>query len=200
MKKPGVLPSPAGPKPRRFFARPAKLISVVSCTANTRRPMHCLAVRAAAVSTIPVTETCGDDKKPCIAISPGSRLADPPQHQRSLRRDPLDHPVRTLRDPNIPKSHCKSPGQITPNVLNQILQFQWNHFHASRSPCGEGLGVGVVVGGRDSAQQLRPPPRPPPLRFGGRPSPQGGGWAGARAIMPGDRVRGTGRPAQRNTL
>ena len=47
MKNPGVLPLPAGPRPRRFLSRPAKLISLVSWIATTRRPPHCSAVRAA---------------------------------------------------------------------------------------------------------------------------------------------------------
>ncbi len=34
-----------------------------------------------------------------------SRLANPSQHQRSLRRDPIDRPVRTFCDPNISKRH-----------------------------------------------------------------------------------------------
>src|SRR5262249_11147157 len=37
------------------------------------------------------------------------------------------------------------------------------------------MGVGVVVVRRRSRVIARPPPRPPSLRFGGRPSPQGGG-------------------------
>src|SRR5262245_14310837 len=43
------------------------------------------------------------------------------------------------------------------------------HSVNSPPPCGEGLVVGVRQ--RITA---RPPPRPPALRFGGRPSPQGG--------------------------
>jgi len=57
MKKPGVTPSPAGPKPRRLPNRPEKLISVVSWITTIRRPAHCAAVRADSVSTMRSTET-----------------------------------------------------------------------------------------------------------------------------------------------
>src|SRR5215831_10969668 len=45
----------------------------------------------------------------------------------------------------------------------------------SPPPCGEGLGVGVAVVARVAFHNFDPPPGPPSLRFGGRPSPQGGG-------------------------
>src|SRR5262249_14734011 len=69
-----------------------------------------------------------------------------------------------------------------PATLNTLEHFQscWTHDRAANSvcslpPCGGGVGRGVVVVRRYSCITAPPPPRPPSLRFGGRPSPQGGG-------------------------
>jgi hypothetical protein len=66
------------------------------------------------------------------------------------------------------------------NALHLSRPRGWRHNYAAHSvgsppPCGEGLGVGGWSRWTHLAQQLRPPPRTPSLRFGGRPSPQGGG-------------------------
>ena len=70
MKKPSALPSPAGPSPLRLRSAPEKLISVVSCTASTRRPAAALMVRSAAVAMMASCVTLALSRKRCVATSP----------------------------------------------------------------------------------------------------------------------------------
>jgi len=114
-KKPGSLPLPPGPSPRRLAARPLKLTSLVSWIATTRRPTHCCAVRDPSVSTIASTELYGDDKNRCTAISP-------PRVPPSLRStsDPVamirsnSHSARAAtRVSPIAKLTAKSPLGLT---------------------------------------------------------------------------------------
>src|SRR5215510_3332416 len=70
MKKPRISSLPVGPRPKAGRRCRSKLISVVSCTATTLRPLHAAAVRATWGVSSAVGLTSLDDRRRCAAISP----------------------------------------------------------------------------------------------------------------------------------
>src|SRR5215510_3169348 len=70
MKKPRISSLPVGPRPKAGRRCRSKLISVVSCTATTLRPLHAAAVRATWGVSSAVGSTSSDDRRRCAAISP----------------------------------------------------------------------------------------------------------------------------------
>ena len=127
-KKPGVFPSPAGPRPLRPRDRPLKLISVVSWAATIRRPQDDATVRLAAEFKISCGVTCGESRKRCTAISPARspptwrKTNDPVSTTRSnkvaparSRRTSPKKPIRNSLSLPIPAPSCRPDGQrITP--------------------------------------------------------------------------------------
>src|SRR5262249_29483469 len=133
MKKPRISSLPVGPRPKAGRRCRSKLISVVSCTATTLRPLHAAAVRA----TWGVSSAVGSIHQTTEDDAPPSRLSVYPpkgsKHQRPAGDNTLQHPFRTLVTPHVPKhglgpSHRHPPRINRDEGLESRSDLGWNRF------------------------------------------------------------------------
>src|SRR5262245_7864314 len=118
MKKPRISSLPVGPRPKAGRRCRSKLISVVSCTATTLRPLHAAAVRATWGVSSAVGSTSSDDRRRCAAISPERVLPNALSTSDPLGDNTLQHPFRTLITPHVPK-HGLGPSHRCPPRINR---------------------------------------------------------------------------------
>jgi hypothetical protein len=176
MKKPRLVPSPPGPS-FRPLSRPAKLISVVSCAATTRRPRQACAVRWAASSVIACGVACSDPRKRWVAISPAR---SPP----NLRTTSVPEPAMSSRIRSNRRETRISPQKPAPinapenrtGVESEALiirQSKTTRLCERRSPQGGRIkegGRAALSDKRAAAQAIAslarttPHPCPPPHR------------------------------------
>src|SRR3954451_21757561 len=138
-KKTGCFAVTRRSKAAPFFVAAAKV--------DLTRVLHCQHTTADTLSR--GTSTCrldnrlnrdmrGRQESMCCHF-PGARLANLANHNRSQRRDPLNHPFRTLGNANISKAHGQVSRSIRAKTLNLICFYDGISFlhpvaHREREP------------------------------------------------------------------
>src|SRR5947199_7108434 len=85
-----------------------------------------------------------------------ARLPELAQHHGPHRRDPLDHPIRASRYPNIPRRHRKTSRNLRPKALNLICNHEGITFVHPVAPPGGGKRARRSAANQSSGFGMRP--------------------------------------------